>query len=194
MPRDSRERILHAAFTALSRNGYEHTSVKDIAEEAGVAPGLLHYYFGSKQRLVQAVLLMCCSQMELPKDAAEKTGALAAFDHFKAALRDRRDNHALYVELIGVGLHDREVGAGVLEFVRSDRGVVEQLVGGVLAQRGEDPRSARPIAAAVWGAALGIIVQNLVDPDFDADAAVDALAAMSLAAVFPTTRGDRTRA
>ena len=44
----------------------------------------------------------------------------------------------------------------------------------------------------VWAAVLGIMIQNLVDPEFDADEAVDTLAAMSLSAVYPgaETRSD----
>jgi AcrR family transcriptional regulator len=185
----NRERIVQAAFTLLSRQGYENTSIKEIAEEAGVAQGLVHYYFKSKQQLVLAVLFMCCARMELPRGVEGEAGALAAFEHFKASLRDNRDTHALYLQLIGIAPHDKEVGAGVLEFVRSDRGFVEEVTRQVLAEREEDSSRAAGFAAAIWGAILGIIAQSLVDPDFNADEAVDALAAMSLAAVSPPARG-----
>jgi len=36
----------------------------------------------------------------------------------------------------------------------------------------------------VWAAILGIIVQSLVDPEFDTDEAVDTLALMSLTANY----------
>ncbi len=185
----SRERILEAAFSVLSRQGYEKTSIKEIAEEAGVAQGLVHYYFKSKQQLVLAVLFMCCSRMELPRGVEGEAGALAAFEHFKAKLRDSRDTHALYLQLIGIAPHDPEVGAGVLEFLRSDRGLVEDITRQVLAEREDDSLPAPAIAAAIWGAILGIIAQSLIDPDFNADEAVDALAAMSLAATYPSARG-----
>ena len=54
----------------------------------------------------------------------------------------------------------------------------------VMTERGLDPAPARGIAAVVWAAIVGIMVQSLVDVDFDADEAVDALARMSLSAVF----------
>jgi AcrR family transcriptional regulator len=185
LPSDTRERIIQAAFTVLSRQGYEFTSIKDIAEEAGVAQGLVHYYFKSKQQLVLAVLAAVCQKMELP--GTEGTaGALAAFDNFKVMLRTRPDVHALYIQLIGVSLHDAEIGAGVRDFVRADRGHVEAIARQVLAEREVDPTPARAIAGAVWAAILGIIVQTLVDKEFNADEAVDALAAMSLSAVYQT--------
>lgn len=188
MSTDTREKILQAAFTVLSRQGYENVSIKEIAEQAGVAQGLVHYYFKSKQQLVIAVLMAVCQKMEL-KETTGAAGALAAFQNFKDMLKDARDTHALYVQLIGVGLHDEELGAGVRDFIRSDRGHVEDIARQVLAEREADPAPARAIAGAVWGGILGIIIQHLVDPDFNADEAVDALAAMSLSATYPGNRG-----
>lgn len=184
MPTDNREKILHAAFTVLSRNGYENTSIKDIAEAAGVAQGLVHYYFKSKQQLVLAVLGEVCREMDF--GAEEGTaGAQAAYEKLKSMLKDSRATHALYVQLIAVGLHDKEVGAGVLDFLREDRRHIEDIASQVLAEREQDPAPAKAIASVVEAAALGIMIQNLVDPTFDADEAVDTLAAMSLSAVFP---------
>jgi AcrR family transcriptional regulator len=183
-PRDTREKILDAAFTVLSREGYENTSIKQIAEEAGVAQGLIHYHFKSKQLLVLAVLSFVCDKMELG-NVEGAAGALAAFEVAKQSMRDRRAMHALYIQLIGVGLHDPVIGTGVRDFVRTDRQHVEDIAHQVFAEREADPSMARGIAGAVWGSILGIMVQKLVDPEFNADEAVDALAAMSLAAVFP---------
>jgi len=180
---DTRDKILQAAFTVLSREGYENTSVKEIAEEAGVAQGLVHYYFKSKQVLVLAVLAEVCKTMEM-KGVEGEAGAYAAFDNFKHLLRNERDTNALYIQLLGVGVHDRDIGAGILDFIRRDRGHVEDIARQVLAEREMDPTPARAIASAVWAAILGIIVQSVIDPDFRADEAVDALAAMSLSAVF----------
>ncbi|HET9782129.1 MAG TPA: TetR/AcrR family transcriptional regulator [Candidatus Dormibacteraeota bacterium] len=181
---DTKEKILQAAFTVLSRQGYENTSIKDIAEEAGVAQGLVHYHYKSKQQLVVEVLAYVCKKMELNPATGEQ-GALQAFDHAKQMIRSSRDTNALYVQLIGVGLHDEVVGAGVRDFVRTDRQHAEDITRHVLSERGLDARPARGIAGAVWAAILGIMIQNLVDPEFNADEAIDALAAMSLTAVFP---------
>ena len=188
MPSDTREKILQAAFTVLSREGYENASIKEIAEEAGVAQGLIHYYFKSKQLLVLAVLNFVCEKMELG-NVEGAAGAQAAFEQTKLMLRDKRATNALYVQLIGVGVHDPEIGAGVREFIRNERRNVENIARQVFAEREVDPSPARGISGAVWGAILGIIVQSLIDPEFHADEAVDALAAMSLSAVYPPATG-----
>ena len=95
MPTDTRERILQAAFDVLSREGYENTSIKQIAEQAGVAQGLVHYYFKSKQRLVMAVLQFVCQKLDLGVQG--EAGALAAFEDTKQKIRDDRGSNALYV-------------------------------------------------------------------------------------------------
>ena len=45
------------------------------------------------------------------------------------------------------------------------------------------------LGAAIWGAFLGIALQRLIDPEFDGNAALDALAEMALtAATAPRPR------
>jgi AcrR family transcriptional regulator len=52
----SRERILDAAQSLFAENGFDGTSTKAIAGRAGVASGLLFYYFGSKQELLDTLI------------------------------------------------------------------------------------------------------------------------------------------
>ena len=47
-----RIQIVRAAAAVLGRQGYAATSLRDVAREAKVAPGLLHYYFESKEDLL----------------------------------------------------------------------------------------------------------------------------------------------
>ena len=48
--------MLEAALACFTRKGIAATSLRDIAAEAGVTPALLHYYFGDKLQLQQAVI------------------------------------------------------------------------------------------------------------------------------------------
>src|SRR5947209_20614329 len=59
----TRDRILEAAYRTLVRRGYHETSMKDIAEEAGVAPGLAHYYFESKEHLLVETIRHGCAPL-----------------------------------------------------------------------------------------------------------------------------------
>src|SRR4051812_50177518 len=52
---DKRRLILDAAVRVFARKGYHASRVGDIAEEAGVAHGLLYHYFRSKGELLETV-------------------------------------------------------------------------------------------------------------------------------------------
>ena len=53
---DQRERLLDAALACYVRSGIAATSFRDIAAQAGVTAAMLHYYFGDKPQLRQAVI------------------------------------------------------------------------------------------------------------------------------------------
>ncbi|MEV8100216.1 TetR family transcriptional regulator [Kitasatospora sp. NPDC085879] len=50
------DRILAAARRSFAARGYAATSLRSVAQEAGVDPGLVHYYFRSKTGLLEAVM------------------------------------------------------------------------------------------------------------------------------------------
>ncbi|MFL5942686.1 MAG: TetR/AcrR family transcriptional regulator [Gaiellaceae bacterium] len=52
---DKRRQLLDAAVRVFARKGYHASRVGDIAEEAGVAHGLLYHYFKSKDDVLEAV-------------------------------------------------------------------------------------------------------------------------------------------
>lgn len=52
---ESRHRIIDAALALFAEHGYERTSVRMIADAAGVAQGLLYNYFEGKQGLLRAI-------------------------------------------------------------------------------------------------------------------------------------------
>jgi TetR/AcrR family fatty acid metabolism transcriptional regulator len=52
---DRRRQILDAAVRVFARRGYHGSRVGEIAEEAGVAHGLLYHYFSSKEQVLQTV-------------------------------------------------------------------------------------------------------------------------------------------
>jgi AcrR family transcriptional regulator len=51
---NQRERLLDAAVACFGAGGVNATALRDIAAHAGVTPALVHYYFGSKEQLLDA--------------------------------------------------------------------------------------------------------------------------------------------
>jgi TetR/AcrR family fatty acid metabolism transcriptional regulator len=52
---DKRRLILDAAIRVFARQGFHHCRVSDVADEAGVAYGLVYHYFGSKEEILNQI-------------------------------------------------------------------------------------------------------------------------------------------
>jgi AcrR family transcriptional regulator len=48
--------ILQAAIAVMAEHGYHGTSVRDIAERAGLSPGALYHHFASKQEVLATIM------------------------------------------------------------------------------------------------------------------------------------------
>jgi len=53
---DTRETILDAAYHAFTEQGFRAATAKSIADDAGVDPAMINYFFGSRQGLFREVL------------------------------------------------------------------------------------------------------------------------------------------
>jgi len=197
----TKEKIVDAAYRALVRQGYHETSMKDIAAEAGVAPGLAHYYFQTKEDLLVAAIERGCEPAlktwedaglsphgQLPEDADPLALAQLGFDMAKQELRLFGDLFLLTFDMFGVGTHNPKIAAAVRQFIDDRRAFIARITQGVIAGMAIRPdSSAEAIAAATWGSLHGIYLQKVIDPSFDADAAIDALREM----VFAFATGHR---
>ena len=61
---ETRTRVLEAALSLFRERGFEATTMRDIAEEAGVATGAAYYYFPSKDALVMDFYRRSCDTMQ----------------------------------------------------------------------------------------------------------------------------------
>ncbi len=86
-PTDKRRLILDAAVRVFARQGFHTCRVSDIADEAGVAYGLVYHYFSSKEQILDTlflerweVMLEAIAQADAsPRSPEEKLGAIASF-------------------------------------------------------------------------------------------------------------------
>src|SRR5437660_2303891 len=195
MPDQTKERIIEAAYRALVKRGYHETSMKDIAAEAGLAPGLAHYYFETKEDLLVAAIEHGCEPVlraweaaginlsgPLPEDADPMAFARLGFELAKAELKTYRGLFLLTFDMFGVGLHNPKIASAVRRFIDERRAFIARITQGVIAGMNEAPMaSAAAIAAALWGSLHGLYLQKVMNPDFDAEAAIAALTEMAIA-------------
>jgi TetR/AcrR family transcriptional regulator, cholesterol catabolism regulator len=66
----SREKLLAISARRFAKGGFEATSMRDIAGEAGMLAGSMYYHFPSKNELIAAVYEAGVSEIEAAVDAA----------------------------------------------------------------------------------------------------------------------------
>jgi AcrR family transcriptional regulator len=88
-----RDQLTVAALRLFSERAYDEVSIDDIANEAGVAHGLLSYYFGGKRGVYVAALQMVHADLKALTRPLRSDGAVAAqmkgmarrhFEYFRA--------------------------------------------------------------------------------------------------------------
>lgn len=154
------QKIMDAALMLIARQGYETTSIAQIAKEAGTSKGLLYNYFTSKQDLVEQLIRHAMGQYdqvmeaEITTDAASKLENI--FRHFFKELRDRPDYWRLLTEL----MLKIDQFKFVRDFVVEKMDAYIMLLQQLLEQRGfEDPGAEAKLIAALFD---GISVQAVV--------------------------------
>jgi AcrR family transcriptional regulator len=75
----SRERVLHAAMAHADEGGLEALTMRKVAEELGVAPMALYRHVANRDDLVDGMIDIIFSEIELPAAGAD----------WKTAMRDR---------------------------------------------------------------------------------------------------------
>jgi len=73
-PIDKRRQILDAAIRVFARQGFHSTRVSDIADEAGVAYGLVYHYFKSKEEVLNELFTERWSLLLAAIDEADAEG------------------------------------------------------------------------------------------------------------------------
>jgi len=75
---DRRRQILDAAVRVFARSGFHGARVGDVAEEAGVAYGLVYHYFKSKEELLETIFRDTWTQMLARVREVEASGVPAS--------------------------------------------------------------------------------------------------------------------
>jgi TetR/AcrR family fatty acid metabolism transcriptional regulator len=72
---DRRQELLDAAVRVFARKGFRAARVGDIAEEAGVAHGLLYHYFRSKDQVLETIFRETWQLLVAETERIEASGA-----------------------------------------------------------------------------------------------------------------------
>ena len=136
----SRHQILDAALKLFSHRGYGATSVRDIAEEAGLSKGNVYHHFADKEAIFRGLIdryFEAMSQPDFPFNRALAAGTFPEnLEAIGEAIREVIRDYCQYVALMYVdavefdGTHVRRFYANMAEcfdsFIKS-RGMEKEL-------------------------------------------------------------------
>lgn len=162
----ARQRILECALRLFGTKGYEETTMREIATEAGYSPGLTYRYFSSKEELV----LMLYQQLEDDLDAyVRELPPSSLTERFHMAITQQLVLMAPHREtlgaLFGTALNPRSkagvFGESTAEVRRRARASYLALISGAK----DAPRVAQreDLATILYGAHLAMVLFWLID-------------------------------
>ena len=171
---DKARRIVAAMRASVAERGAAASTFDHVAQAAGVSRGLLHYYFGSKERLLVEVVRHDSElrMAALEEGLSDADSVDAIVDVLVAQLKDfvAEDDaaHALLHELFSVSRRNGEVRDELAELYRRLRAQVAGILrakqdAGVVALRGEP----EAVASLLFALGDGLELQLVSDPDWD---------------------------
>jgi AcrR family transcriptional regulator len=173
-------RIVAAMHASVGLRGAAGSTFDQVAQEAGVSRGLLHYYFGSKERLL-AEVVRHDSDVRMAKLEHGLAGADTVDEIIEvlvSALEEMIDRdpggYALIYELFTASRHNEELRQEMAGLYRRTRAHVVE----VLAAKEKD-RVVRlrggpePVTSILFAMGDGIALQKLSDPEWDSSDAID---------------------
>lgn len=177
---DKAQSIVAAMRASVGKRGAAGSTFDVVAREAGVSRGLLHYYFGSKERLLVEVVRRDCDsriaaleeRLEAASSVEEIVDTLVA--SLEAFVEDGPGTQTVLYELLSASRRSEEIRAELAELYRRWRDHLAE----VLARKereGVVVLDAPPEAVASFLFALGdgMGLQLISDAAWDGRAALD---------------------
>jgi len=171
---DKVQRIVDSMRTCIAQRGITGATFEHVSREAGVSRGLLHYYFGTKERLLIEVLRsdaeVRIGALDQPLEAA--TTAADVLDVFVAGAEEILQSdpgfYVLLFELFTAGRQNPEIRAELAQVYEGSRRHVAAILRrkeseGVLSLRFD----AETCVTFMFSVADGGALQRLTDPDRD---------------------------
>ena len=171
---DKASRIVDAMRGSVARRGVAGSTFDHVAREARVSRGLLHYYFGTKERLLAEVVRRDCDlrMHVIDEQLAGARSADEVIDGLVASLKDIVVNDPAFItvvfELFTLSRRNEDIAAEFAETLRRTREHVAALLqskqdAGVL--RLHAPADA--VAEVLFSMADGVAMRMLTERDRD---------------------------
>ena len=120
---------MKAVMASISEDGLEKTTMRNVAQRAGVSTGTLAYYFRDKEDLVDAALLDASEQyMERFRSEQRPSGPAALENLVERFLAPDNTDAAFVLQMIEVGLHNSQLRGTHQEMIEAGRDMIEKSI------------------------------------------------------------------
>jgi len=168
----SSAQIVQAALRVLARKGYARTSLMDIAREAQMSKGAVHYHFPSKEALIHVVLQTACDAVAQRTIMAWGTGGnpleslrSSLFELWRARA-ERTDEALVVADLLAQSQYDEMLRPKLAEYYRYAAAQVHEHVMKHLVAVGLKPKVPPEVLPRILiGLLDGLVMQVFVEPD-----------------------------
>jgi AcrR family transcriptional regulator len=168
------QRIVDAMRSSVARRGVAGSTFDHVAREARVSRGLLHYYFGTKERLLAEVVRRDCELRmvaldEQLADAHDADGVVDALvESLKGFVEDEPEFITLVFEVFTLSRRNAEIAGEFSELLRRTRQHVAALLSRKQAEGALRLRAApEAVADVLFAMADGISMRMLAEKDHD---------------------------
>jgi AcrR family transcriptional regulator len=165
------DRILDAAHRLLAEGGHAAVTVTEIAREAGVSRGLLHYYFDSKEQILAQVVRRNVEQSieetsGLLREARSREELVSQFLRAYQDALGRGTGYTLYFEAFVQGRVHGTVRAELADLFQARRDSLAEALRAAQ-ERGHVTLTADAagVASLLLAIGDGVALQYLADPD-----------------------------
>jgi len=131
---EKHSQILLKAEELFAANGYEATTVRDIAEAAGVNLAMISYYFGSKEKLLEALFKERMSATRLRIETITKTESLNPFQKIEILIDEYINRVAEKQSFYKIMLCEQVINKNtvVMTLLKDLKLIYATLIGGVI--------------------------------------------------------------
>ena len=175
------ERILLAANTCISTRGYANVSMRDIADEAGVALSQLNYYFKNKEGLFKEVVRMMISkylkeiEASLKQENSPRKRAKGLINYFKNMLQHNPELFRLLYDFTGLAIWSPVFSSLLSELFKELSDMIEKYIFKDLQLKELKGYSTKTLSRLILGSMFGTGIQVLLDQDEELPEALNAI-------------------
>ena len=168
---ERRAEIISALYRCIVKNGYLNTSVRDIAREANVKSGVIHYYFESKEEILEKLMediiekyqQSFLSLYERHRSVSPRERLRLIIEFLFSKLAREKEMNRVFQEFWNLSHHDEKLLGLLKGMFKTYRAGITEHIAECFGELGVEYENIDALAAFLVGASEGVGLQLIID-------------------------------